>query len=217
MRTIFFDFIDAVEQFRDAAREQLQESLARDTHEASAALFLAFLQLFQIAQKHVNRFTARLTEFYHGECLRIVPRKAEPRSVYLVCRRAPNPDQQVTVPRGATFALGRDDAGHEVHYRADETLHVTPVAVAALQCSVEPPFQRARRDVGIPFDPVPDAERDDGGVHVRIAPPEVAGILRQHVQPAVGEENDELLASGITAAVEDEGDLVAVGPDIEGR
>ena len=98
-----------------------------------------------------------------------------------------------------------------------EIVGVSHVAVIALQHAVEPPLERAGRELGIPFDPMPDAQRDGGGVDVRIPPAVVAGILRQHVQASIGEQDEELLAPGCATPIEDERDLVAVRPEIERR
>ncbi len=130
-RSVFFSFLDAVAQMKERAAEQLAASLASDSHEPSAALLLAFLQLYGAVQQRINDFTLRHTDFYYRDCLRMAPRTAEHDSVHLVCRRAPAESLEVNVPRDAAFVL-RNASGREIVYRADETLHVTPVQVAAL-------------------------------------------------------------------------------------
>src|SRR5438128_801798 len=97
-----------------------------------------------------------------------------------------------------------------------EVVRIPGVAVAALEHAVEPPLERAGL-ARVPLDPVPYAEGDEGGIDVRGAPPVVAGILRQHVEPSVRAQDEELLSPGAAAAVEQEGDFVAVGTEIDRR
>src|SRR2546426_7230327 len=54
---------------------------------------------------------------------------------------------------------------------------VANVGVAPLEHTVEPPLERAGRELTIPLDPVPDAECDNGGVDVRVTPLEISGIF----------------------------------------
>ena len=130
-RQVFYSFLDAARQIKALANEQLAISLAGDSHEPSAALFLAFLQLYGTVQQRLNDFTPQHTDFYYHDCLHMAARPAQPDSVHLVCRRVPTADLEVIVPESARFVL-RNASGQEIVYRANEALEVTPVQVAAL-------------------------------------------------------------------------------------
>src|SRR5205085_7871057 len=71
--------------------------------------------------------------------------------------------------------------------------------------------------VGVPFDAMPRTQRHDRSIDVRISPPIVARVLRQHMQPAIGTQYYELLSAGRAAAIKKEGNFVAIGTKIERR
>lgn len=131
VRNLFFSFLNAVAHVRERASEQLTASLASDTHEPSAGLFLAFLQLFGVVQKRINEFTSRHTDFYYRECLRMAPRRAQSDRVHFVCERVSTPELAVSIPKGTVFSL-RNAAGRSIAYQADEDVEVTAVRVGAL-------------------------------------------------------------------------------------
>lgn len=131
-RVVFFTFLDAIAQLRKRALADLPQTLASDGHEPSAALFLSFLQLYGTIQEQMNTFTARHTDFYYRDCLRMAPRAAEPDSVHVVCRRVPGMEGDVILPAGTPVAIDKDSQGREFLYRTDEPLAVTDATVAAL-------------------------------------------------------------------------------------
>ena len=63
LRGRFFSFISAIERVQDMARELLPQSLSSQVHAPAAGLLMAFLQLYQVVQKRINRFTERHTDF----------------------------------------------------------------------------------------------------------------------------------------------------------
>ncbi|MBI1395199.1 MAG: hypothetical protein GC151_04395 [Betaproteobacteria bacterium] len=133
IRSVFFSFLESITQLRETARERLDDSLGSDRHDPSAALLLGFLRLFGTAQRELNAFTARHTDFYYRDCLRLAPRPATPDSIHLVCERVPTTGMAVTLPRGTPFVLGRDASGRDIVYRTEEGLDVTPVRVEDLR------------------------------------------------------------------------------------
>src|SRR3954465_2474302 len=98
-----------------------------------------------------------------------------------------------------------------------EVERVRDVVVAALQYAIEPPLHRARRHVRVPLDAMPRTERHRRRVDVRMTPAEVARVLGHNVEVPIGNTYQKLLAPGTAAPVEDERDLVPVGPEIERR
>lgn len=141
LRSAFFAFLHAIERLQELAREQLPQSLQSQTHEPAAGLFLTFLQLFETAQNHLNRFTSRHVDFYYDECLRLQPRPAEADVAHLVCSRIaiqdPTQDsaatRDVVIPRGTRFMAGKDAAGDPVEFEAEDRLLVTDAQVVDLR------------------------------------------------------------------------------------
>ena len=142
LRSAFFAFLHAIERLQDLAREQLPRSLQSEAHEPAAGLFLTFLQLFEGAQRHLNRFTTRHVDFYYDECLRLQPRAAEADTAHLVCARDAtqdrtqqdrSPARDVVIPRGTRFLAGKDAAGDPVEFEAEERLLVTDAQVVDLR------------------------------------------------------------------------------------
>src|SRR5205814_5040505 len=81
----------------------------------------------------------------------------------------------------------------------------------------ETPFHRATGSLAVPLDTMPYNQGDSRCIDIRIPPAEVTGIFRQHVQPAVGAQDEELLSAAPTATIKEEGNLIAVGTQIERR
>lgn len=131
-RSVLFAFLDAIAHLRVAAAARLEASLGAEGHEPSAALFLAFLQLYGRVQARLNGFTERHRDFYHRDVLRFTERPARPDHVHLVLSRTPAYGLEVTVPEGASFALGRELEGGLLRYRLDAPVTVTPAKVLAL-------------------------------------------------------------------------------------
>lgn len=137
LRSAFFAFLHAIERLQDLAREQLPQSLQSQAHEPAAGLFLTFLQLFEAAQKHLNRFTSRHVDFYYDDCLRLQPRPAQADVAHLVCSREATQGaaqaREVVVPRGTRFVAGKDAAGNPVEFEAEDRLLVTDAQVMDLR------------------------------------------------------------------------------------
>jgi hypothetical protein len=177
-RVVFFTFLDAIAQLRKRALADLPQTLASDGHEPSAALFLSFLQLYGTIQEQMNAFTARHTDFYYRDCLRMAPRAAEPDSVHMVCRRVAGTEGDVILPAGTPVAIDKDSQGREFLYRTAEALAVTDATVAALYTL------RMERD------PLISPERELGYVtrakSQRIVPGEGPGASRHSHGPLFG-------------------------------
>jgi hypothetical protein len=133
LRTRFVAFVTAITRLQELAREQLPGSLRSEAHEPAAGLFVAFLQLFETAQRSLNRFTSRHVDFYYDDCLRMPLRPAQPDLAHLVCQRDQRAAREVLVPRGTAFAAGKDAQGRTVEFVAEDTLLVTDAQVADLR------------------------------------------------------------------------------------
>src|SRR5438105_6372994 len=118
-----------------------------------------------------------------------------------------------------SLALARADVAppRRAELELVEIVRVPHVGMVALQHTVQPPFQGSAPHVGVPFDAMPRTQRNDRSIDVRISPPIVARVLRQHMQPAIGTQYYELLSPGRAAAIKKEGNFVAIGTKIERR
>jgi hypothetical protein len=132
LRARFFSFISAMGRIQDLARELLPQSLCSQTHPPGSGLLLAFLQLFGVAQKTINRFTDRHADFYYGDCLRMLPLPASADRVHLVLARDPRSTHDLVIAPGSIFTAGKDAAGQRIDFRADDELILTDARVVAL-------------------------------------------------------------------------------------
>ena len=125
-------FTAAIEEVQALAREVLPVSLNTQTHAPAAGLLMGFLQMFNVVQARINRFTDRHADFYYDECLRMTPLGTVPDRLHLVFERDRRAKREVVIARGTTFTAGKDSAGHLIEFRADERLLVTDARVVSL-------------------------------------------------------------------------------------
>lgn len=132
LRACYFALLAAVRDVQAVARRLLPASLQSQAHEPAAALLLAFVQLFAVVQRRINRFTDRHVDFYYRDCLGLTPRPAVPDRVHLVCERDLRAGFEVQVPSGTLFAAGKDRDGRPIRFAADGPLNLSDARVAAL-------------------------------------------------------------------------------------
>lgn len=132
LRDAYFSLLGAIARVQSLARELLPQTLATAAHEPALGLLMAFLQLYGSVQQQINRFTGRHIDFYYRDCLGLRPQPPQPDSAYLCLRRDTRTLRDVVLPRGTTFAAGKDAAGRAVEFRADDGLLLTDARVAAL-------------------------------------------------------------------------------------
>ncbi len=84
-------------------------------HTPHYGLYLAFLQLFQLAQKELNTFTLRHLEFYYKKVLRISEKESKPDCVHLCIEPNPKTDSFL-IPSGTDFVAGKDANGNTKLY-----------------------------------------------------------------------------------------------------
>lgn len=101
-------------------------------HEPHMALFLAFLQLFQIAQEHLNSLRDKHFHYYLREVLRMQPRDAQPAEVHLLVELAKQVENYI-LPAGTSLKAGKDPTGHAVQFAPAEDSSFGKARVAAIQ------------------------------------------------------------------------------------
>lgn len=120
--------IGALRAGHDEALVMLHASLHQQGHAPQAALWNTFAKLFSEARAEINGFPRRLVDFYYNEVLQQHAVDAVPDELYLTFTSA-QPADQASVPRGAYFSAGVDEAGLAIQYAAQNTLEVTPARV----------------------------------------------------------------------------------------
>ena len=101
-------------------------------HEPHMALFLAFLQLFRIAQDHLNGLRDRHFHYYIQEVLRLQPRPARPAEVHLLVELAKQVENYI-LPAGTALKAGKDAQGKAIQFTLPEDSSFDKAQVAAIQ------------------------------------------------------------------------------------
>ncbi|MCW3104348.1 MAG: hypothetical protein JWO09_2788 [Bacteroidetes bacterium] len=105
---------------------------AGQTTQPHYALFIAFLQLFRIAQDDLNTITQRHLDFYYRDVLRLEEHDAVPDQVYVIFKLA----QQVVshlVPQGTALNAKKDATGKSLVYDTTREIVVNTAQVAELK------------------------------------------------------------------------------------
>lgn len=101
-------------------------------HSPHYALYLAFVKLISYTTEDLNTFSQKHLDFYYKTILKITGKKAEPDSAFLLLENAKNTDHY-QVKKGTAFKAGKDSAGKELFYTADEDTVISKAEVAELQ------------------------------------------------------------------------------------
>lgn len=115
-----------VEFFQHAVDAQNQET------EPHYALFIAFLDLFRVAQDDLNTITQRHLDFYYREVLQLKEKPAVPDQVYVIFQLA----KQVATgleKEGTLLNAGKDATGVNLSYATDENIVVNKGAIRELK------------------------------------------------------------------------------------
>ena len=122
IRGIFDEFYMALLNIISRAPQYLASSLESfPYHKAQASLFLAFLQLFGYAQKHINKLTQRHLDFYFDRVLKLERKPAVADSVHLIFELAANV-AQYELPEHTLLKASKDALGKPLTYGTDDTL-----------------------------------------------------------------------------------------------
>ena len=124
--------LTALDQARDATLVALDASFNDRNHPPQSGLYHAFAKLFGHAQASINRFPARLIDFYQSEVLRQTSRKGTPDTLCLTFTPAKG-ETRAELPLGTRFLAGTDGDGESIAYALDSALSVDIASVAALR------------------------------------------------------------------------------------
>lgn len=127
-------FLGPMTRWRPRARSLLADRLGEHDQRPQVALYLAFVRLFETAQKTLDTFSRRYRDFYYRDVLRGTLRGPSADSLFLVFTLATDEGVRVgSVPVGTLFSAGQDEQGHEILYAADHGLAVSAARVVRLQ------------------------------------------------------------------------------------
>lgn len=156
-----------------AARGTLEQSLRQQDHAPQSAMWDAFSVLFGHAQDTINRFPARLADYYYRKVLRQASRGPVPDRLFLTFTTAEGIDH-TSVPRSTRFPAGTDQDGKSIDYAPDRSLEVYAAAIAGLRTlrRVEaPPFDGSAQQATTQLLSGTVAPAGDGGSVAAAFPP----------------------------------------------
>jgi len=101
-------------------------------HQPHMALFIAFLELFRLAQAQMNGLSARMLDFYYRDVLHLSPKPAIPDRVHIVFGLAKDV-LDYDVAQGIALKAGKDTAGKTLTYAMLDDLVVNQAQVKELK------------------------------------------------------------------------------------
>jgi len=144
VEAVFDAFIALLEELKEFARRHLPETLQDSNHKPQIGLYIAFVHLFEIAQRTLNSLTARFSAFYYGDILKEQKAGPVPDSVYLTFTLDPAAGVSfASVPAGTQFPAGKEADGSAILYAADIEVTVSLAALGslrALRCVMGPMY-----------------------------------------------------------------------------
>ncbi len=105
---------------------------AYPAHQPHMALFIAFLELFQVLQEQMNGLTARMLDFYYRDVLRLTPKPAIADRVHVVFELAKDVTEY-DVAAGTALKGGKDASGKDLTYETATDLVVNQARVSELK------------------------------------------------------------------------------------
>ncbi len=105
---------------------------AYPSHQPHMALFIAFLELFRLAQEQMNGLTGRMLNFYYRDVLRLTAKPSMPDRVHVVFELAKDV-VQYDIAQGTALKAGKDAAGKEQIYATNTDLVVNQAKIKELK------------------------------------------------------------------------------------
>ncbi len=126
----FFSFLTKLVANSDS---YLQFALEQyPAHQPHMALFIAFLQLFQLAQQQMNGLTQRMLEFYYRDVLHLAEKPAVPDHAFVVFELAKDVTQY-DISQGTKLSAGKDGSGKDQTYLVETDFVVNQAKVKELK------------------------------------------------------------------------------------
>ena len=129
LERLFKRFYEVMAHIVKQAPQFLEETFTDyPQHQPHIALFLAFLNLMEIARDHMNTLTQRHLDFYYKEVLQLTNGPEDPDEVHIILELANNFDQHL-LALNTDFDAGQDDAEEDLIYATDEEIVVNRIAL----------------------------------------------------------------------------------------
>lgn len=131
LENLILTLLDELEAGAVASLQKMESLLQQEGHAPQAALWNAFIILYQQSRGRMNSFPRRLLEFYYGSLLQQSHRDAIPAETYLSFELAKN-TPLASIPAGTRFTAGTDSNGDTILYESSVALEVVPAAVQSV-------------------------------------------------------------------------------------
>ncbi|MGL4596626.1 MAG: baseplate J/gp47 family protein, partial [Bacteroidia bacterium] len=95
-------------------------------------LFIAFLEMFRVAQTDLNQMTQRHLDFFYRDVLRLQEKAAVPDQVFTIFKLASEVSEQL-VPQTTELDAKKDGDGIDLVYETDRNIVVNPIQVEQLK------------------------------------------------------------------------------------
>jgi hypothetical protein len=130
---IFNDFYSTLQGFIDKGPDYMTFALEQyPAHQPHMALFIAFLQIFKLAQEQMNGLTGRMLDFYYKEVLQLTPKDSIPDKTHVIFELAKD-IAQYDIAAGTELSAGKDASGKEQVYKTATGFVVNQAKVAELK------------------------------------------------------------------------------------
>lgn len=101
-------------------------------HQPHMALFIAFLQIFRLAQDQMNGITERMLNFYYRDVLRLAEKPAISDRVHIIFELAKDV-ADYNVEKGTALKAGKDAGGKEQLYATEDDIVINQAKVKELK------------------------------------------------------------------------------------
>jgi hypothetical protein len=130
---IFNSFYNFLNQLLTSSESYMQFALEKyPAHQPHMALFIAFLQLFHLAQQQMNGITERMLDFYYRDVLHLTAKPSIPDKVHIVFELAKDVAEYDVAP-GTSLKAGKDAGGKDQFYLTENDLVVNQAKVKEIK------------------------------------------------------------------------------------
>src|SRR4030095_3490705 len=130
---IFHSFYSFLSNLADTSSKYIHFALEKyPSHKPYMALFIAFLEIFRLAQEQLNGVTGRILDFYYKDVLHLESKPSVPDKVHIVFELAKDVSQY-NVLGGTELSAGKDNSGIDQLYKTSGDLVVNQAKVKELK------------------------------------------------------------------------------------
>ena len=130
---IFNSFYNSLNQLLTSSESYMQFALEKyPAHQPHMALFIAFLQLFNLAQQQMNGITQRMLDFYYHDVLHLTAKPSIPDKAHIVFELAKDVAEYHVAP-GTLLKAGKDAVGKDQLYLTESDLVVNQAKVKEIK------------------------------------------------------------------------------------